>query len=205
MSHVLASTPATRFSVGSNRVPPGASQAKGRSKRQAEFASGRRAAADLLNSFGEIHPVGVNEDRSPAWPAGFVGSISHSDHWTTVVVAQDSALRSIGVDTEPIISRASSEQIREEVATQAELRLLAWLGLSPEATLTLIFSAKESFYKCRYPLDRTFLEFSDVRVVAATANRLSLALATDEATEHLDIHYYVDQQDVFTLTWKEAI
>jgi 4'-phosphopantetheinyl transferase EntD len=48
---------------------------------------------------------------------------------------------------------------------------LAWIDSLPAATpaaaVTLIFSAKEAFYKCQYPLTGEPLGFHDVRVEAA--------------------------------------
>jgi 4'-phosphopantetheinyl transferase EntD len=46
----------------------------------------------------------------------------------------------------------------------------AWIKSLPvsqqAAAVTLIFSAKEAFYKCQYPLVRERLDFHDVRVEA---------------------------------------
>ena len=48
--------------------------------RQAEFVAGRFAALHALKAAGcsSIEEITVNGDRSPRWPEGFVGSITHT-------------------------------------------------------------------------------------------------------------------------------
>ncbi len=105
---------------------------------QQEFLRGRQAAYAALRSVGfvddragnpaslqlkpvELDPstdltvsyltsvIGKNQDRSPRWPAGFVGSISHSRNWVVAAAARGEDYASIGIDSEPI---ASAEQAR---------------------------------------------------------------------------------------------
>ena len=47
-------------------------------KRQREFAAGRRAGRSALAAVGALNAeIPRAEDRSPVWPDGFTGSISH--------------------------------------------------------------------------------------------------------------------------------
>ena len=115
----------------------------------------------------------------------------------------------MGVDTEPVMLSETSALIAREIATQAEVDLLNPLDLSNESALTLIFSAKESFYKCWYPLNKRFLDFLDVTVVAATDSTLSLQLAVPSNDEEaqsseLTVCYHFTDEDVFTFATLEG-
>ena len=72
----------------------------------------------------------------------------------------------------------------DAVATQAtgrgELEALAAEGLSAEALLTLVFSAKESLFKCLYPRVGRYFDFQEARVVEVNASphRFTIELRT---------------------------
>jgi len=118
----------------------------------------------LLAEFG-IHdfPIEVAEDRQPVWPETLVGSITHTTGFCAAVVAERSRLRAVGLDSE--ISDSVKADLWPSICTSAEIN---WLRSLPELqqtrAATLIFSAKEAFYKCQYPLTRQFLTFRDVIV-----------------------------------------
>jgi enterobactin synthetase component D len=140
-------------------------------RRRVEFLSGRHAAALALAELGVSEGfVGRNEDGSPAFPAGTVGSISHAQGVAVAAVARSAAIASIGVDLEGVVELSRSRTLRRLILDETELALVcAELGDGSEAlAFSLVFSAKESFYKCLYPLTREFLEFSDVRAVSVT-------------------------------------
>ena len=61
----------------------------------------------------------------------------------------------IGIDVESLAHAARIVDLHATVAISAEERAM------PAA---LVFSAKESVYKCLYPTARTFLEFGDVEL-----------------------------------------
>lgn len=133
-------------------------------KRVAEFAAGRACARRALAELGMpgfILLVGA--DREPLWPAGVVGSITHVIGFCGVVAARIGTVRSIGVDAER--RDAVHQRLWSQIAAPEEL---AWLtSLNPDIAVehaTLIFSAKEAFYKCQFPLTREWLSFSDVSV-----------------------------------------
>jgi 4'-phosphopantetheinyl transferase EntD len=134
-------------------------------KRQREFASGRRCARALLAELG--HPplaIPRRADRSPEWPAGVVGSISHCDDLCFVALAPASALLGIGVDVEP--DQPLEMPLWKRICTPAELAGV--VAASPPAlqghTVRLLFSAKEAFYKSVFPLLREVLGFQAVEI-----------------------------------------
>jgi enterobactin synthetase component D len=178
-------------------------------RRRSEFAQGRACLHGLLEEMGENKKVGSAEDRSPVWPDGFVGSLSHSDVWIWGCVARQSDLLSIGIDTERVASSTLRQDVQDTVATDSEWSLVRQSGLTPEEAFTLVFSAKEAFYKCWHPLVKTYFDFFDVQVVALTPTTLSLkTLSTHpgfgSGPDVLKVHYSTHQSSVFTAAWMEA-
>jgi 4'-phosphopantetheinyl transferase EntD len=132
------------------------------SKRVEEFAAGRLCARRALAEFGFIgYPLGMKSDRRPRWPASVVGSITHTDGICGAVVGDQRRFRAIGLDME-IVGRVTPE-IWPYICAPDETAWLAGLR-EPEQSrcAALIFSAKETFYKCQYGVTRQWLEFDDV-------------------------------------------
>ncbi len=203
---IEAAHPGVRFSIQPT-WPTGKTEAlTGRAKRERDFLAGRRCAAQLLSERSVYRPVGVNKDRSPAWPEGIVGSISHSERWTVACIASEGVTRSIGVDTEPVVSSDTRKLIACDIATEAEFDRIQCLDLNPESALTLVFSAKEAFYKCLYPISKRFLEFLDVEVVAVTESTLRVRQTSDSSAEvsAVTIEYQLSDDDVFTFAILEG-
>ena len=179
-----------------------------RAKRQREFQAGRDLAAELLSLQGEQTVVGINQDRSPRWPDGFVGSISHSDHWVWVAVAHDTAIRSIGIDTETVANPDTCQQIRFDIATAAEWQITEALDLTPEQTFSVVFSAKEAFYKCWYPVTQTWFGFEHATVESVTPDRIQIRNKesnpnTGIGPKTLEVFFMIKENEVFTATWME--
>ena len=195
-----------RFAVCSTRGSGQSAGLSGRDKRKQEFLLGRRCASQLLAERNVYQPVGVNQDRSPFWPEGTVGSISHSDRWTIASVASAKDIRSLGVDTELVMQIEGAQLIVSDVATAGEIQLVEDQGFDAVSALTLIFSAKESFYKCWYPITKRFLEFHDVAVVSVTASHLKLRRGAASQAEEADltVHYHLSDNDVFTFAVMEV-
>jgi len=179
-------------------------------KREYEFKLGRHCAESQLRLFGENSTVDVNADRSPAWPQGFVGSISHSSKWAWAAVARQQDLRSVGVDTEVIASANTMQQLQYEIATGEEWDVVAATGLTPRQCFSVIFSAKEAFYKCWYPVNPKYFDFADAVVESASPNHLRIRSTRSNPNfgnvpAALDVYFYIHQNDVFTCTWMEQI
>jgi 4'-phosphopantetheinyl transferase EntD len=134
-------------------------------KRVHEFAAGRQCARRALAELGFVDvSIPVALDRQPLWPPGVVGSITHTAGLCAAVVAEDTRLAALGVDTE--LSGAVKPELWRTICVADES---AWIGaLAPgerAAAVTLLFSAKEAFYKCQYPLVGERLDFSDLCVI----------------------------------------
>ncbi len=139
-------------------------------KRVAEFTAGRLCARRALGDLGITDfPIAVNPDRSPRWPAGIAGSISHTEGYGCAVVADESSCGSIGVDTE-ILGRVTPD-LDTLLFTVREREFLGSLAVADRAAAaTIIFSAKEAFYKCQYAVTHQWLDFQDVSLELNTSD-----------------------------------
>lgn len=181
-------------------------EVKGRAKRQLDFETGRFCAAQGLSKFGLETQVGVGVDRSPVWPSHSIGSISHSDNFCWSAVGQTSQYRSVGIDTEPIADDLSLKHLYEEIITDGEDELAFQLGFDRFQAFTVIFSAKESLYKCVYQIEPEYFGFHEVTVTSIDQNFVDLQLNDDNpnrefAGRSLSISYKVTENDVFTACW----
>ena len=133
-------------------------------KRRQEFAAGRQCARRALQEFGVVDfPLRVGADREPLWPRGFVGSITHTAGICAAVVASRERFRGLGVDAE-IVGVVGAE-LWPSICVAAETDWLASLPQPERApAVTLIFAAKEAFYKAQFPLARERLHFHDVGI-----------------------------------------
>ena len=133
-------------------------------KRSAEFAAGRACARAGLTQLG-FAPVALPAaaDRSPIWPAGATGSITHTHGFCAAVVARRAQIRALGVDAEPLDS--VKPHLWRRICTSEELAILQTQDATAAVrAATIIFSAKEAFYKCQHTLSAEWLGFSDIDV-----------------------------------------
>ncbi|MCX2889894.1 MULTISPECIES: 4'-phosphopantetheinyl transferase superfamily protein [unclassified Pseudomonas] len=160
-------------------VLPSASLLRSVAKRQAEYLAGRvcaRAALQRLD--GRDYVPGTHEDRSPIWPAGIHGSITHGKGWAAAVVADENSCQGLGLDQEALLDDERAERLMGEILIPAELERLdrRQLGL----TVTLTFSLKESLFKTLYPLTRQRFYFEHAEVLDWSPQGLArLRLLTD--------------------------
>lgn len=136
-------------------------------KRRREFATGRFCARAALRHFGvRSASINVNRDRSPAWPEGFVGSITHTQGYCGAAVARSALWLGIGIDAE--LHSSLQPELWPHVLQAEELDWLYAQSIeSRMAMAAVIFSAKESFYKCQYPVSKRWLDFHDVSIEIA--------------------------------------
>ncbi len=133
-----------------------------------QFSHGRACARTVLEALGHggaAVPVGAS--RAPVWPAGIVGSISHTHDWAAAAAAPVSIAGGLGLDIEE--DGPLPAELRKLVCTTEENR---WLDLQPDPgdLAKLIFCAKESLFKCLWPELRTFIDFQQVRLVIDSAS-----------------------------------
>jgi len=132
--------------------------------RRREFALGRQCARRALADLGiRDFPLLQGKDRAPIWPAGVVGSLTHCGNIGAAAVARADRIAALGIDIETAVPLG--EDLYRLVCLPEEMARLAAL---PEAmrgvTAKLLFSAKESVFKCFYPLTGVFLDFLDCEI-----------------------------------------
>jgi 4'-phosphopantetheinyl transferase EntD len=147
--------------------------------RKVEFLTGRTYARRALRTLGMAAPtIGWNRDRSPIWPKGVIGCITHTRDYCAAVVARTHGpgkLRGIGVDIE------TPGRITDGMAlkTFTETERAALAGVLEELRqerMCAMFCAKEAFYKMQFPLTQAWVGFQDVSVTLGEDGRFKLVL-----------------------------
>jgi 4'-phosphopantetheinyl transferase EntD len=169
-------------------------------KRLAEFAAGREQARRLISAMtGTAEPLLIGNYRQPLWPEGVIGSISHSDVYCAVAVAARDTISDLGIDVETM--EALNPEVEDVVLTEAEMAATA---SSDRWVRKLLFSIKESNYKCCYHLVKAYIDFKQCEVTLDHANRAyqSTILCNSGAGVPLDLRvsgrWKVESGHIFT-------
>ena len=114
-------------------------------------------------------------DRRPAWPAGFVGAITHHRGCAAAAAARAADYLGLGLDLEAV--RMPSPGLVQRILRPEERE--RWAALGAPATPALrgppsgrqdeafmrLFSAKESLFKALFPHTGVYLGFQDASIV----------------------------------------
>ena len=138
-----------------------------RSRVRSHLAGRHCAARALAQLPGVVDPgsaIPVGALGAPVWPAGIVGSISHSAAIAAAVVAPAHRWRGLGIDCERIMHADRAEEIVHMIVPEAAaIHVVGGRDALPWGTLvTAVFSTKESVYKCLAPLTGAFFDFPAV-------------------------------------------
>lgn len=146
------------------QVPVPASLSKAAHRRRAEYLAGRYVAKRLLADFG-YQPFDLTKEKSgaPGWPAGIHGSLSHSGNRVAGALHASAFFSGVGIDIESRLNEEHAVNIKEAILTHEESNRLRFLSESQK--VTLLFSAKESFFKAVYPKAGVRFDFRDVEIV----------------------------------------
>jgi enterobactin synthetase component D len=136
-------------------------------KRKLEFLAGRYCARLAIAGLGvaEMGDIAIGEKREPLWPQGLIGSITHSKGFASAVVGSNRQFAGIGIDSEQLIGEKTAANVSSHILVESEdYHANRTLVDSPREYLTLIFSAKESIFKCLYPRVQQYFDFRDAEV-----------------------------------------
>ncbi|MFN3671564.1 MAG: 4'-phosphopantetheinyl transferase [Bosea sp. (in: a-proteobacteria)] len=178
---------AMRFGRGTDHAGVGAVLperiARSAPRRRAEWLAGRRCASEAVRLLtGQRSWPGMAPDRSPIWPEGVLGSISHSGDIAIALAMPANAGRGVGVDIEKILNQTEAGEIANEAMTPRERHRFA--GEADAFPVALAFSAKESLFKAVHPLLRRPISFHSAELVAWDAQgRARLRLAEELAPD----------------------
>jgi enterobactin synthetase component D len=134
-------------------------------KRKAEFLAGRIIVRETMKIMAlpmiDI-PIGMN--RSPRWPQGVAGSISHSNNQVFCLLSKKN--NGIGIDYEEIIPGEDAVDIQRSIVSKKEVSLFSEVNSDYNKLLTLAFSAKESLFKALYFSVRKYFYFLDATIIS---------------------------------------
>jgi len=155
-----------------------------------EFATGRSCARAALAQLG-CAPVAIagGAEREPLWPPGFIGSITHCKGHCAAAAARsepraENAIASLGLDAEPALPL--SEDVARMVCNDDEQKWIAHHRQDRLPWDRLVFSAKESVFKCLFPVARRYLDFHDVGLAFEGERGFNMrAPSLPEATKHV--------------------
>lgn len=136
------------------------------SRRVRGFSAGRVAARSALAQLGiEGESVLMAQNRSPIWPQGVCGSISHCQDKCLAVVARSSEIAGLGVDVEQL--KALSQGVQKMILTDREIEQIKHqdnVALDPALLPCIIFSVKESVFKCLNPITQRWIDFHQAEI-----------------------------------------
>lgn len=179
------------------------------SKRQREYRTGRLCASAALCAAGyprAFYPE-MGNDRLPVWPAGWLGSISHSGEFAAAAVVPASACTMIGIDIQQRVMLTTLTEIQSLIAQPEELARFD--AADAGMRLLLIFSGKESLYKALYPQVRQIQDFDAAELMQVSADALEFRLthpwsAKWRADTRISVRFAVFDQYVVTAVVNRA-
>lgn len=170
-------------------------------KRLTEYTLGRACAREILSTLGYADfPVRIGEARQPLWPKGLVGSISHAGDTAICAIAPARKITGIGIDIETITEETFD--LLELVQSDDEHTALLALSNDCHYLAKLLFSAKESVFKCQFPLTGNWLEFKDVTLVLDIVNRIfSTKIQNQARTITITGTWDVSDRLILSMAW----
>jgi len=169
-------------------------------KRQAQFLAGRIAAKNALSSiFVTSENIAIGQHREPLWPKGVFGSISHSGD-VSIATAQcqsdvTEATIGIGLDIQAVFDQEEQAKLLTIILSQHDQILFEKVksSLPENHFLTLIFSAKESYFKAVFSQVKEYFDFDEVSIESIDLQNNQLTLVNANSTINpeimLVIHY----------------
>jgi 4'-phosphopantetheinyl transferase EntD len=131
--------------------------------RQAEFSTGRMLAAQALEEIGTpFSAILRGPMNEPVWPAGTVGSITHTREICLVAVATTKQTLGLGIDIEA--NCRDIDDLAHLILRPEERQTTASQDLPKKDAVRAVFCAKEALYKAIHGRARRFVDFQEVRV-----------------------------------------
>lgn len=179
------------------------------------YVAGRHCATRGLNALLDRlerprvpMPLEIGALGAPLWPDGVTGSITHSASVAMAVVATRDEVQGIGIDCERIMSAAVAEEVASHVIPEADGSSRfdeAVAHFSRPAFLSIVFSAKESIYKCLSPLTGRFFGFEAVALESVEVGEGLLRFRLVDELGHaapaglrLTVRFAIDDEQVVT-------
>jgi enterobactin synthetase component D len=125
--------------------------------------------------------VEIGAFRQPLFPAGVVGSITHTDTLAGAIALPAVSWNGVGVDIESPVRAELLDHVEATVLSAVEKEILSSCrALTRSVLVTLAFSAKESFYKAVSKHAGRFFDFTALRLRAIDTQQHKLLFDTCE-------------------------
>lgn len=175
-----------------------------KNKRLSDFRASRYCAKQILEKFG-IHnyPLLINEHRAPIWPNQLVGSLSHTKNFCFGVIARGLDIKAIGIDVE--VNKPLKDDLLKLICTAKDQNYFK-LYSSPNHAATIIFSIKESIFKCLHPIYKKWIDFKEVDVILNEQEGTYCAIPSDPINSYFGLNeingkWCTDERFVYTSCW----
>ena len=180
--------------------------------RRKEFTTARVMAHQLMKvasplSSQTTEAILRDDDGCALWPGDFTGSISHTKNICSACIGkQRPDPHSVGIDIETL-GRLSLESKRRISSPEEQKRIEVFADksdLDTKHAYTLIFSAKEAFFKYQFPSTRIWLEFQDVEVTDIDGEALEVRASKLDSVSLPSIrkiYYKFTSAHVATAVW----
>ena len=185
---------------------------KAHPNRQQQFLLGRYCAHKALFKSGLVGEcsIPIGNDGAPVWPQGFCGSITHCEGYVKAVTSLCKYYISLGVDSQTVMNEKTYNNIVSKILTPNEQNIKI-NGYSNYELATLIFSSKESIYKCLRPISQRFFGFqaAEITSIDTDSSLMNYILLEDIGGGLNQGHYGTlkfekTQNIIHTLTWLRA-
>jgi enterobactin synthetase component D len=180
-------------------------------KRKNEFFSGRWCATQCLIQKNEHNfTIQIGEDRAPIWPAGIIGSISHSNRLAAALLDESTSCLAIGLDIQPLSPQTLAQDLKKTILHPLEIKRFEY---QYDARLfDLIFSAKETLFKALYPSCSIFFDHQDAEVIEinSTQNILQIRLLRSlgnywHKSQVFDVNFDYISEELITWLYIKAL
>ncbi len=144
-------------------------------KRRAEYFFGRLCAQAALAPLGMARAqVGTGAMREPLWPAGVVGSITHTATRAAAVAVHSASYAGVGIDIENVADAQALRAMHGNVVSAGEMAYLHTCPRDIGILMTLAFSAKESFFKAVASHVKRYFDFDTLTLKSIDFERRTL-------------------------------
>lgn len=133
-------------------------------QRQLSYLAGRLCAEHAMRSWGEetLRPICRGKSCEPLWPGGWTGSISHTASHAFAAVMPRVGPYDIGIDAEAIFDDRTRHDVLHVCACDHEVEVVASESKKENLAATVLFAAKEAYYKAVYGALQRFVGFEEV-------------------------------------------
>lgn len=177
------------------------------SKRRAEFCAGRHCARHALGKIGNAtNPILADTNGCPIWPHGRVGSISHTHDYAIAAVARTTDICAIGIDIECWRASSTSWGAIKKMCSSPEQDWIETLAEQcRKKAAHLLFSARESIYKCIYSATGIKVAADHVVVhISPDENSFSTTVMLAHSYCFLEGRFGFNDNYVFSAVWIPA-